>query len=148
MARFAARRVYARDVPQLPWECVVLGVPASVQGSSSARKRWKAAVAFAARAAWPIASAPLDCQVSLRLTYFHDGAPLDADNMIKPTQDALIEIVFVDDNQVRDVHASLRDLNESYIVRGLSPTLAQGFMSNEPFVYVQVEDPPDPRELP
>lgn len=68
--------------------------------------------------------------------------------MIKPTQDALNGIVFLDDHQVSDVHASLRDLNRSYIVRGLSPALAQGFMSDKPFVHIRVQDSPDPRELP
>lgn len=127
---------------------MALGVPASVQGSASARRRWKASVDAAARRTWPHVVAPLATEVSLRLTYFHDGAPLDVDNMIKPIQDALIGIAFVDDRQVRDVQASLRDLNDAYLVRRLTPALAEGFMSNGPFVHLRVENPPDPRELP
>ncbi len=135
-------------VSLLPWECVVLGVPASVQGRPRARNRWKEAVAHAAREAWPVGAPPLPGVVSLKLTYFHDGAPLDADNMIKPTQDALINIAFVDDRQVKDVHASLRDLNGRYEVRSLRPALAQGFISGQPFVHIRMEDVPDLGVLP
>lgn len=134
--------------PSLPWECVVIGVPASVQGSPRAKNRWKAAVADAARDAWQVGAIPLTGPVSLTLTYFHDGAPLDADNMIKPTQDALIGITFVDDGQVKDVHASLRDLNGRYEVRSLRPALAQGFISGQPFVHIRIEDVPDLGVLP
>lgn len=136
------------SLPTLPWECVVVGVPASVQGSPRAKNRWKTAVADAARDAWPVGVLPLVGAVSLKLTYFHDGAPLDADNMIKPTQDALISIAFLDDRQVKDVHASLRDLNGRYEVRSLRPALAKGFISGEAFVHIHIEDVPDLGVLP
>ena len=95
--------------------------PGVCAGQPSSKNRWKAAVADAARDAWPVDVLPLTGAVSLTLTYFHDGAPLDADNMIKPTQDALIGTAIVDDGQVKDVHASLRDLNGRYEVRSLRP---------------------------
>lgn len=84
----------------------------------------------------------------MRLTYFHEEAPLDVDNMIKPIQDALIGISFIDDSQVRDVQASLRDLNGTYLMRGIGRALAEGFMSNEPFVHIRIETAKNPKELP
>jgi Holliday junction resolvase RusA-like endonuclease len=89
----------------LPWDFIVLGIPASVQSKSPTRVRWKAAVAAAARAAWPSGDQPLPCKLQIHVTCYHDSAPpLDVDNMLKPIQDALISIVYVDDNQLTDTH--------------------------------------------
>jgi crossover junction endodeoxyribonuclease RusA len=73
----------------LPWDCVVLGVPKSVQAKAASISRWKADVRASAVAAWPTDIAPLACEVQIHVTYYHDGAPLDVDNMLKPIQDAL-----------------------------------------------------------
>jgi len=134
-------------VPQLPWDCIALGVPKSVQASGSSKSRWKAEVALAAQAAWGT-DPPLDVEVLLRLTYFHESAPLDVDNMIKPIQDALIDIVYADDKQVARVVSSRADLNGPFRVRGLSEALASGFLSDGPFVHIKVEPAPDAQELP
>ena len=138
---------YSCSVPQLPWEFVTLGIPISVQASGTSRARWKAEVATAAQIAWGTEQ-PLDVEVLLQLTYFHEGAPLDVDNMIKPIQDALNGIVYVDDKQVARVVSSRSDLNGSFRVRGLSQALALGFASDGPFVHVKVKPAPDAQELP
>lgn len=44
---------YSAGVDILPWDCVVLGIPKSVQAKSSSIARWKTAVQAAAVAAWP-----------------------------------------------------------------------------------------------
>lgn len=134
-------------MPQLPWDFVALGVPKSVQASGTSKVRWKAEVALAAKAAWG-ADPPLDVEVLLQLTYFHESAPLDVDNMIKPIQDALNGIVYVDDKQVARVVSGRADLDGPYRVRGLSEALASGFVSDGPFVHVKVEPAPDAQELP
>ncbi|MFF6808009.1 RusA family crossover junction endodeoxyribonuclease [Streptomyces sp. NPDC012616] len=132
----------------LPWECVILGVPASLQGSSSRRRAWKADVSAAARKVWPAAVAPLTSSLSVTITFFHQGSPLDVDNMLKPIQDALCGIAFVDDAQVTDVHGSLRDVNGAFKVCGLSAALAEGFVSGGPFVHIKLEESPGHEELP
>ncbi len=114
-------------MPELPWECVVLGIPVSVNVRIKVRKqRWRDAVQAAADAEWPAGEAPLACKLKIHITYYHDRAPLDVDNMIKPIQDALNGIVYVDDKQLTDTHGHLRDLNGAYRVRGLSRN-ANGF---------------------
>ncbi len=81
-------------MPILPWDMVVLGIPASMQTKSRSRKeRWKAEVAAAAVSAWPESEPPLTQPLKITITFFHIDAPLDADNMLKPIQDALIGIV-------------------------------------------------------
>ncbi|MDX2760419.1 RusA family crossover junction endodeoxyribonuclease [Streptomyces europaeiscabiei] len=132
----------------LPWDVVVLGVPASVQGSSSRRRRWKSDVAAAARGAWPSSEPPLTGRLQARITFFHVDAPLDTDNMLKPIQDALIGIVYDDDKQVIDVHGSVRDVQGAFRVFNLTEALAKGFMSGGPFVHIRIEEPPDEQELP
>ena len=104
-------------MPSLPWDFIVLGVPASVQSKSPTRLRWKAVVASAARAAWPIGDPPLQDKLQIHITCYHDSAPpLDVDNMLKPIQDALIGIVYLDDDQLTDTHGYLRDVNAREII--------------------------------
>lgn len=147
----AARRsqptAIVRGMVDLPWDCVVLGIPKSVQAKATSIQRWKAAVRAAAQAAWPSVW-PLDQEMQIHVTYFHDGAPLDVDNMLKPIQDALCGVVYKDDKQLTDTHGHLRDLNAQYRVRGLTPAQAHGFMSNGPFVHIRIELPSPLGELP
>lgn len=124
-----------------------MGVPISMQASGTSKARWKGEVATAAQAAWGTGP-PLDVEVLLRLTYFHESAPLDVDNMIKPIQDALNGIVYVDDKQVAQVVSGRSDLSGTFRVRGLSEALASGFVSDGPFVHIKVEPAPDAQELP
>ncbi|WP_176739232.1 RusA family crossover junction endodeoxyribonuclease [Micromonospora matsumotoense] len=132
----------------LPWDFWVPGVPASVQASSVTRQRWKAKVAASATGAWPAGEQPLTDKIQIHITYYHDSAPLDVDNMIKPIQDALCEIVYVDDNQLTDTHGHLRDINAAYRVKGMTPAQADGFVSNGPFVHIRIEAAPAAGELP
>jgi hypothetical protein len=135
-------------VTELPWDFVVLGVPKSVQARARSVQRWKEQVRAAARAAWPAGWPPLDCKVQIHVTYYHDSAPLDVDNMLKPIQDALIGLAYLDDSQLTDTHGHLRDLNDSYRVRGMTPAQARGFTSGDPFVHVRIELPSPAGELP
>jgi len=139
---------YSTCMPSLPWDVAVLGIPASVQGSSARRQQWKAAVSTAALAAWPSGDPPLARPVQFKVTYFHQGAPLDVDNMIKPIQDALIGIVYDDDKWIVDTHGSKRDLTGLYRLVGMTPALAHGFTSKGPFVHVRIDEPPNMQELP
>jgi crossover junction endodeoxyribonuclease RusA len=135
-------------VPQLPWDVAIIGTPISTQAKRVSRARWIQTVAAAARAVWPAGEAPLTGNLQITITCFHDSAPpLDADNMIKPIQDALTGIVYVDDRQITDTRGRLRDLNGEFRVRGLTPEEAKGFSSNQPFVHITIDLPPPPSEL-
>jgi hypothetical protein len=135
-------------VTDLPWDFVVLGVPKSVQAKASSVQRWKEQVRTAAMALWPAGEPPLDHKVQIHVTYYHDSAPLDVDNMLKPIQDALTGLIYFDDGQLTDTHGHLRDLNGQYRVRGLTPAQARGFTSGDPFVHVRIELPSPSGELP
>jgi crossover junction endodeoxyribonuclease RusA len=127
---------------------VVLGVPKSVQARPRSIQRWKEQVRAAAESDWPAGEPPLDHKVQIHVTYYHDSAPLDVDNMLKPIQDALVGLVYLDDGQLTDTHGHLRNLNDPYRVRGMTPAQARGFTSGDPFVHVRIELPSPSGELP
>lgn len=101
----------------VPVDFVVLGVPASSQAGAASKTRWKAKVATAARDALAPLALPTEEDVEIVIVYFHEDAPLDVDNMIKPIQDALCGVVYKDDSQVSDTRGSRRDLDGRYEVR-------------------------------
>jgi hypothetical protein len=136
-------------VPGLPWDFVIFGVPISSQAKSSVtRNRWKEKVRFAAQEAWPAGDPPLEYKIQIDITFYHDSTRLDVDNILKLIQDALIGIVYTDDKLLTDTHGHLRDINEAYRVRGMTPALAQGFVSDRPFVHIRIKMPPAVGELP
>ena len=66
------------------------------------RQRWKAFVTAEAQRAWQ-GQAALAAPCQLTLVYFCNDRPADIDNIIKPIQDALVGLVYVDD-ACRDRH--------------------------------------------
>jgi len=62
------------------------------------------------------------------------------DNIIKPIQDALNGVVFVDDGQVAETKSRKRPLNGSYQIKGASGLLLQGFAVGVGFLHVRVEE--------
>jgi crossover junction endodeoxyribonuclease RusA len=144
VSRGRSPRSYTVRMPVLPWDFVVIGTPLSAQASGTSKARWKTIVAAAAQAAWPAGEPPLVDKLQIQITCFHNSAPpLDADNMLKPIQDALIGIVYADDRQLTDTHGALRDINDRYLIKGVTPALASGFVAGVAFVHIRVAEPPD-----
>lgn len=138
-----------QNVVDLPWDFVVIGVPRSVQARPRKLiERWKSEVRAAAKAKWPSGQAPLSCKLQIHVTYFHEAAPLDVDNMLKPIQDALIGLVYDDDNQLTDTHGHLRSLTGLFKLQGVTSAHVEGIQSRRPFVHVRIELPSSSGELP
>lgn len=76
-----------------------------------------------------------------------DGDPPDVDNIIKPIQDALIGVVYVDDSQVVQAQSSRTRIDGSFTIRGASPVLLNAFSKRDAFVYIRVTEPPDLSKL-
>ncbi len=134
----------------LPFEFIINGPPVSHQTRNPARLRdWKALVRTEAAKRWPPWTAPVQVALKITVVYYHDSevVRIDEDNMIKPTQDAMNGLVYVDDRQVTDVSARKTDLNGSFRIRGLSPVLAEGFCRDREFLHVRVEARPDHQDL-
>jgi len=119
-------------------EFVVIGTPVSSQGSSDNRKFWQQRVQREGRNA-ATAQLPVSTDVVLRLAYFYISEPIaDLDNIVKPIQDALKDVAYVDDKQVVDLVASMR---RKVFDEGIEMTalLARGFDGGSDFIHVVVD---------
>lgn len=131
----------------LPFEFTIKGPPVSQQTRSRQRlQQWKAAVALAATSTWSHPNAVADA-VAVTITYYYEGSSPDVDNIIKPIQDALIGIVFNDDDQVFDTKSRKRLINGSYRIRGASAVLLSAFADGDEFLHIKVDKAPDMEAL-
>lgn len=133
-----------------PFEFIVLGPPLSLQTKNRQRlQEWKARVRLAAAKRWKRRkrTTPLTGSVSIEICYYYDREPPDVDNIIKPIQDALAGLLFVNDKQVVDAAARKRNINHAFRVRGMSPVLASGFVAGEDFIHVKVSAKRDLKDV-
>jgi crossover junction endodeoxyribonuclease RusA len=147
-----ARTPAARDRPDVIrpplLEFCVQGKPASAQGHNRARlAAWRQRIRAAAATAWPAGHAAIEVAVELRITHYAEVRVADMDNLIKPIQDALEGIAYVNDNVVKDVTGNWRDINGRFPVRYLSPILAAAFGDGHEFVHVRLWLAPRQEEL-
>lgn len=98
---------------------------------------WKRRVRSACGAA-QVGRPVLDGNVILRVTHFCDTPIGDVDNLVKPIQDALQGVVYINDSQVRDVIGNRRNINASFKIRFMSMVLASAFSDGHPFVHIRV----------
>ena len=123
----------------LPFEFIIEGPPISLQTRRRKRLRqWKTDVANVARQHLPQNSTPTNLDVEIKITYYYEGSTPDVDNIIKPIQDALVGIVYIDDNQVIETGSRKRDINGAYRVRGASPVIVEGFVNGNEFLHIKV----------
>jgi len=87
----------------------------------------------------PAGTAPVADAVQITITYYYEGDSPDVDNIIKPIQDAMNGVVFVDDRQVQQTRSRRRPLNGSYQIKGASGVLLQGFAAGRDFLHIRVE---------
>lgn len=133
----------------LPFEFTVPGQPVSHQTRNRAKLAdWSRFVRTWASLHWGL-KVPVTEAVKLTVTYFHEGAEirLDNDNMLKPIQDSLNGIIYVDDRQVTDTVVRKASIDDSFHVRGTSMLLLEAFARGDPFVHIVVEHAPSHEEL-
>ena len=126
---------------KLPFEFIIEGPPISLQTKNKSRLgQWKGDVANAAKAKLVSTSTPTNLDVAITITnYYEDDCP-DVDNIIKPIQDALIGIVYQDDDQVVDTRSIKKDINGSYKIRNISFIILEGFSKGNEFLHVKVSE--------
>ncbi len=137
----------------LPFEFVVIGKPVSHQAKERKRvNAWKQQVRETAESYWNYKT-PLGDDVQVIITHYYDADPYDesavpdSDNIVKPVRDALNGLIYVDDYQITDFISRRRNLNGSFRIKGISPSLAEGFTNGEEFLHIKVETAPDPGDL-
>jgi hypothetical protein len=138
-----AKRPLARDRPddrRTPdFEFCVHGRPISAR----ARNRtlladWRQRVSTAARAAWPTNQPPHEVAVELRITHYATRPIAGMDNLIKPIQDELQGVAYVNDRLVKDVSGNWRDIDAPFRVRYIARPLAAAFSDGRPFVHIRL----------
>lgn len=123
-----------------PFEFTFEGPPLSLQSKSGTRKRaYKARVAAAARSALPAGFAPTTDSVNIVITYYYEGDTPDVDNIIKPIQDSLNGLVYIDDQQIADTRSRKREINSSYKIRNASLPIVQAFSNGAEFIHVKID---------
>ncbi len=81
--------------------------------------------------------------VMLQITYFYDSDKMDVDNIVKPIQDAMKGLAYVDDKQVSDLLVRKRNLSGEFKVEHMTSTLAEGFTRGNEFLHIVVIDAPN-----
>ena len=76
----------------------------------------------------------------LTLLFLCEDAPVDVDNIIKPIQDALIRLVYDDDELVTDVDSHRRFFSDPINLTGLPLSVWIAAWLGIERVYVRVED--------
>ena len=85
------------------FEFIVDGPPVSQQTRRRERlKAWKKIVRQEAKKYWSSKQKTATELVMLQITYFYDSVAMDVDNIVKPIQDAIVGLAYVDDNQITD----------------------------------------------
>lgn len=73
--------------------------------------------------------APLEVPLKLTVVYYHDrqSVLIDHDNMLKPIQDALAGLIYVNDRQITDAQTRKTNIDGRFRVRHLSAVYALAF---------------------
>lgn len=112
--------------------------PLSVQAKRKKNlQRWKAYVRAEAAKRWS-RDTLTEGSAHLKLFYLCNDDPVDADNIIKPIQDALSGLIYEDDVLVTDVECHRRRLSETHNITDYPELLLDGLNSSNECVYVQV----------
>lgn len=123
-----------------PIEFIFDGPPLSLQSKNGARKTaYKNMVALAAQAVLPAGFIPVSDEVKITITYYYETILGDIDNIIKPIQDSLNNIIYDDDNKVVESHSRRKDINGSYKIKNASSVILQGFAKGRDFIHVKIE---------
>lgn len=132
-----------------PLEFFVEGPTLSQQTRNRARLRdWKNYVRSEAAKLWA-ERPPVETSLKLTVVYYHeqDSVLIDHDNMLKPIQDALAGLIYLDDRQITDAETRKTNIDGRFRVRNLTAAYARAFGSGRPFVYIKIEEAPSHEEL-
>lgn len=126
------------------FEFTVEGPPLSHQTRDKKKlKAWKSRVRRAARAFWH--SPPLAIPLRITVAYYHEGivVNIDNDNLVKPIQDALNNLVYADDRWITDTIVRKTPIEAPINARRVSLVLLTAFSKGTQFVHIQIDRAPD-----
>ncbi|MEA5620941.1 RusA family crossover junction endodeoxyribonuclease [Cronbergia sp. UHCC 0137] len=126
------------------FEFIVNGPPVSQQTRRREKLRaWKDTVRQEAEKYWSFEQPPSTESVMLKVTYFYNEIIVDVDNIVKPIQDAMNGLVYLDDTQITDVLVRKRNISGKFIIESITPIMTKGFARGNEFLHIVVTDAPD-----
>ena len=99
---------------------------------------WKRQIRTAATTSWPAGQLTYTADVELRVTHYAEGRIADMDNLLRPIQDALQGIVYVNDRVVKDVAGNWRDIDGRFRLRYIARSLAEAFSDGREFLHIRI----------
>ncbi|MBG1260022.1 RusA family crossover junction endodeoxyribonuclease [Nostoc commune] len=133
------------------FEFIVDGPPVSQQarkrGKGNSIEDWKTTVRQEAEKYWSSEQKTATGWVMLQITYFYNSDKMDVDNIVKPIQDAMKGLAYVDDKQVSDLLVRKRNLSGNFRIENMTSTLTEGFTRGNEFLHIVVIDAPDQEVL-
>jgi crossover junction endodeoxyribonuclease RusA len=132
------------------FEFTVSGPPVSHQSRNKARlDDWRKCVRAEAAKLWGNVR-PLTQPLRLAVTYYHEGEAIriDNDNMLKPIQDALNGLVYLDDRLITDVTVRKTSIDGFFrIQRYESLVFLAALSKGDEFLHVVISSAPDHETL-
>ncbi|MCJ2133318.1 RusA family crossover junction endodeoxyribonuclease [Methylobacterium sp. J-026] len=127
-----------------PIEFNVPGTPVSLQAKRARSKEaWKEKVRAASRGVVPEGHFATERPVAVTLYYFTALTRTgDIDNIVKPTLDALIRHIYLNDGQVERIVAQKFKPGDVLPFAAPSPILTEALQSPRPLVYIKLSDDP------
>ena len=101
---------------------------------------WKNFVRAEASKTWFEPPSQTGTNIHITLVYLCDEAPVDTDNIVKPIQDALIGLVYTDDQDVTDIESHRRPLSGTFDLTELPDLLTRGLSQGDECVYVHIQE--------
>lgn len=113
--------------------------PLSLQANSGRLQLWKKFVHEEAAKVW-VGEIVSTEDLQLTLVYLCEDDPPDTDNIIKPIQDALVGLLYMDDSLVSDVDCHRRFLASTFDLTQLPQLVVTGIKGQRECVYVRVRN--------
>ncbi len=133
------------------FEFIVDGPPVSQQarkrGKGNSIEDWKKTVRQEAEKYWSSEQKTATGWVMLQITYFYNSDKMDVDNIVKPIQDAIKGLAYVDDKQVSDLLVRKRNLSGNFRIENMTSILTEGFERGKQFLHIVVIDAADQEVL-
>jgi crossover junction endodeoxyribonuclease RusA len=131
-------------------EFVVDGPPVSQQTRDRKNlQAWRTVISAEATKTWgakPLLTGRLRCMI---INFFEGKLPpLDDDNMVKPIRDAMNNLIYADDEQIRYSETIQVSIDDPIRIRRGSIVLLTAFSKGDEFVYIRLDDAPDIIQLP
>ncbi|WP_420723317.1 RusA family crossover junction endodeoxyribonuclease [Hwanghaeella sp. LZ110] len=129
---------------EFPIEVIVLGTPISLQATGGrSKKQWKDSIVEALRIELPKDCFLSDERLDVTIYIFPDGEmEADLDNVIKPILDAMVKVVYLDDNQVDRIVAQRFNAGFEFQLQEPSPVLSHAVGQEKPLMYLRIHNEP------